>query len=231
MEETILNQGTVGDVHWKVVFDNDPSSPREWDNGAVMVCEHRRYNLGDENGRDLAIEAVRESRDYRPSWEEYDNPNMLDLSEPGDLWKAIQRCSDILAAPLYLYDHSGISIAMAKGGNPFHCQCMVGFTFITKAKVLENFMKPEGSRLSAALKAKAFALMEAETSTYDDYLTGQVFGYVVYTADEDGDELDQLDSCWGSYGQEYCESEAKSMAEYHAKEERRIATEATALHI
>ena len=37
-------------------YDEDPMNPRtDWDNAAVMVCWHRRYNLGDlQNGRPIS---------------------------------------------------------------------------------------------------------------------------------------------------------------------------------
>ncbi|HUX02457.1 MAG TPA: hypothetical protein VMY35_15960, partial [Phycisphaerae bacterium] len=54
----------------------------------------------------------------------------------------------------------------------------------------------------------AEACLRAEVSTYDDYLTGQVFGYVV--EDEDGNDLD---SCWGFYGEDYCRETARESAE------------------
>jgi len=231
--ETILSEGDAGNgVFWKVVFDNDPTNPRrEWDNGSVMVCEHSRYDLGDKDARDSAIEAVRASRDYRPAWEDEDR-EALDLSEPADLWTAIQRCGDIVAFPLYLYDHSGITIRMSRGGgNPFACRWdsgMVGFVYMTKAMILANWMKAENARLTPALRKQAEDLMAAEVETYDDYLTGQVFGYVVYTKDEDGDEDESLDSCWGFFGQDYCEGEAKSAAEHHAEERGTEAAEALA---
>ncbi len=31
-----------------VLYDDCPQDPREWDNAATFVCEHRRYKLGDE---------------------------------------------------------------------------------------------------------------------------------------------------------------------------------------
>lgn len=31
-----------------VYYDETPEDPRTWDNVATFVCEHRRYNLGDE---------------------------------------------------------------------------------------------------------------------------------------------------------------------------------------
>jgi hypothetical protein len=32
----------------RIVHDEDPQDPREWDNLGTMVCWHRRYDLGDE---------------------------------------------------------------------------------------------------------------------------------------------------------------------------------------
>lgn len=232
MTDYVDHQEERNGYRLKIIADSDPTNPRrEWDNGAVMVCEHGRYDLGDKDGRDDAIAAVRSSRDYRDSWEDYGNADMLDLSEPNDLWKAVQRCSDIIACPLYLYDHSGITISMSRGGgNPFSCRWdsgMVGFIFMTKAMILENWMKPATSRLTAKLKEQAIDLMAAETETYDQYLTGDVWGYVVEKIDpeepdEDGEEVD---SCWGFFGSDYAKEEGQSVLEYHASEEPQLALE------
>ena len=35
----------------KLFHDDDPNSPREWDNLGHMICWHRRMNLGDEKVR------------------------------------------------------------------------------------------------------------------------------------------------------------------------------------
>ena len=42
---------------------------------------------------------------------------------------------------------------------------------------------------------------------YDQYLTGQVYGYVV-----EDQERNRLDSCWGFYGIEDVKAEAKQAA-------------------
>ena len=42
----------------KLVHDHDAESPREWDNLGSMVCAHRRYRLGDENGAAKALEVI-----------------------------------------------------------------------------------------------------------------------------------------------------------------------------
>jgi len=233
MSDYIAHTETANGFRLNIIADSDLQNPRkEYDNASVMVCEHRRYDLGDSNGRDSAIEAVLSSRDYRPSWEDEDKADCLDLSEPNHLWTAVQRCSDIIACPLYLYDHSGITISMSRGGgNPFSCQWdsgMVGFVFMTKKAILENWMKPATSRLTAALKKQAEDLMDGEVETYDQYLTGDVYGYVVERLDvtEPDEEGEQEDSCWGFYGLDCAIEEGRAMLAYWAEEEPALPLEA-----
>lgn len=57
-------------------------------------------------------------------------------------------------------------------------------------------------------RERAVDLLIGEVAEYDQYLTGDVWGYVV------GD-----DSCWGFYGREYCEQEAKSVVDCQLKAE------------
>jgi hypothetical protein len=48
-------------------------------------------------------------------------------------------------------------------------------------------------------------VLEGEIKDYDQYLTGDVYGYVV--KDEAGD---RVDSVWGFFGLEYARSEAQA---------------------
>lgn len=231
MEEYIAHQEEANGYRLKIIPDHDPESPREWDNATVMVCDHRRYNLGDyKDAHDKAREAVRASRDYRESWEDADNAKGLDLSDPQELWEAVQRCSDIVHARLYLYDHSGITIRMSRGGNPFSCPWdsgMVGYIFMTKAMILENWMLPATSRLTPALREKALDLMAADTETYDQFLTGDVYGYVVERIDpeEPDEEGEHEDSCWGFYGLDEAIEEGRSILKDYASREPQLALE------
>jgi hypothetical protein len=215
MSEETLDNGVVV----KIIHDSDPLNPRtDYEEACTMVCDHGRYSLGDEDGHDKARDAIRASRDYRPSWEDYDSKG-LDFSYGPDLWTAMQDCSDIVSLPLYLYDHSGITI---RAGSPFSCPWdsgQVGFAFMTKAEILECYMS-KGTRLTAALKAKAADLIKAETSCYDDYLTGNCWGYVVEFPD--GEE----DSCWGFLGDpDYCLEEAMSIAKSYEPEQPELELE------
>ena len=58
-------KGLTIDVHQ----DPEPESPRDWCNLGTMVCDHRRYKLGDDNGREKLISDIRGSSKYRPGWE------------------------------------------------------------------------------------------------------------------------------------------------------------------
>jgi hypothetical protein len=169
----------------KIIQDNDPTSPREDDNLGIMVCFHGRYNLGD-------------NHDYNKN--NYDSWNELE--------KAIEKNEKPLAIlPLYLYDHSGITISTA----PFGCRWdsgQVGFIFTTREKVSE-LMGANVTRNSKKLREKLEKQLIGEVETYDQYLTGDIYGYEIYDEEEN-----LVDSCWGYYGQEECLKEAESIVEH-----------------
>lgn len=97
--------------------------------------------------------------------------------------------------PLIAYIHSGVSLSMSRDHYPFNCPWdagQVGYVFASKES-----WKEEKEAGEAAL-----SLLE----TWNDYLSGNVWGFVV----EDEDGL-PLDSCWGFYGDpDYCLNEAKA---------------------
>ena len=48
-----------------VYYDDTPEDPRTWGNVATFVCEHRRYNLGDEQDIEGRIDSL--FGDYVPA--------------------------------------------------------------------------------------------------------------------------------------------------------------------
>lgn len=152
--------------------DQDPlESPREWENLGVMVCFHRRYNLGDET--DL-------KQSMFEGWEELEKH----LREEEGA---------ICVLPLFLFDHSGITM----NTTGFSCgwdSGQVGFIYVTAAT-----MKTTGVQ-----EADVEEQLRLEVATYDQYLTGDIWGYRIL--DDVGEEMD---SCWGLYGREYAEETAK----------------------
>ena len=171
-----------------VVQDTDPESPRTWDNLGTMICFHKRYELGDKT-------------DYRT--EDYDS--WEELKEG-----IIKNEGEVVILPLYLYDHSGITISTSS----FDCRWdsgQVGFIFVSKYKI-----KKEGID-----ETKVEEYLKGEVETYDQYLTGDVWGYNVYeitTCSLGHEHKETIESCYGIYGHDECEKEGQSMLEHMEKE-------------
>ncbi len=109
---------------------------------------------------------------------------------------------------LWLYDHSGITMSCG-AGNPFTCPWdsgQVGWIVTTKKSAIKEIGYTE-----ADWKERSMKLMEAEVSEYDQYLTGDVYGFTLYSADPVGDDDESLDwseedSCWGFFGSNILEN-------------------------
>ena len=170
------------------IFNDDtPETPREWDNLTKMICFHRRYELGDKH--------------------DYNNENYSNWNE---LKNAIVKNENpIIILPLYLYDHSGITISTT----PFSCgwdSGQIGFIYISQTEVdlLGCTINENESKSDYKKRLKSSLLREVKT--YDNYITGEVYGYQI-----EGNLCE--DSCWGFYG-DYEKSglldEAKSSIDY-----------------
>lgn len=149
----------------EIYRDEYAESPREWDNLSTFYCFHKRYNLGDKHNIDHG--------DYS-SWQDMEESNFS---------------QDDIIVPLYMYDHSGISIAT----HPFMCPWdsgRIGMAVITKRDIIKEY-----GTYNDTTKAMARKCLEAEVKTYDDYVQGEVYGYVL--KDSEGEEID---SCFGFYG-------------------------------
>ena len=109
----------------------------------------------------------------------------------------------IYSMPLYIYDHSGISLYCGNDTIPYpfndqwDAGC-IGMVFTTK-KRLEGMEKTP--------RSKIIDLMKSELETYSHYLNGNVYGYRLLkwsqckSCDQ---ELDQeVDSCYGFYGYDF----------------------------
>lgn len=126
-----------------------------------------------------------------------------DFREPSDFQDYIADKSATVL-PLYLYDHSGL--AMNTDG--FHCPWdsgQVGWIYVLDSDARGLF---GWKRISAKRRAELLNYLRSEVGSYNDYLSGNVYGYRV--EDKDGVELD---SCWGLYGLNWARREAKSYAD------------------
>jgi hypothetical protein len=163
----------VGKYTVKTEKDLSPESPRKWDNLGTMVCFSRNYNLGDKH-------------DY--NFHDYDSWNEMEK----DIIKREKPC---VILPLYLYDHSGITMNTTGFSCPWDSG-QVGFIYMTKEVYIENF---GGKIMTPKRKEHAKGLLIGEVETYDQYLTGDVYGFIIF--DENDNEID---SCWGFYSENEC---------------------------
>ena len=171
-----------GDEELRIIQDLDPLSPRDWDNLGTMVCFHSRYDLGDHD------------HDF---WEH----------SGGDVEGLLEYVNrdDVIALPLCLYDHSGISMSCSSFiGRAQHAEWdsgQVGYIFVTKERVREVYGV---KRISPKLLETVTHNLKCEVDTYDQYLRGDIYGYQIVklvkceccgAVDEE-----HIDSCWGFYG-------------------------------
>jgi hypothetical protein len=207
----------------RIVADHDPTSPRDWDcNAGRMVCWHDRYNLGDEHEytdpaefqEELACEADDDLEEELERLKEdvwarlhsracdagcSDPFNYAERFIAARIEKLIIKTIDAnyIVLPLFLYDHSGITMSTG----PFGCRWdsgQVGWIICDKETIEREF---NGDRDLAE------KCLIAEVATYDQYLTGDVYGFIVEERDfdeerdeDDDSDWEHADSCWGFYG-------------------------------
>ena len=164
----------------EVVIDDDPENPIEnWDMVGTMV-------LWDRCRYDFGHKTV-------------DRDTLLELSsDPNNI-----------VLPVYLYDHSGITISTSGFSCPWDSG-QVGIMYCTKEKAVHEFGKKICTK---KVREAAIRCMVNEVECVDQYLTGQVYGFLVL--DPDGEEVD---ACWGFFGEsDDCLNEGLNSAKHFEK--------------
>lgn len=165
MEEinTILYKNFCIDIFHDEMAEN----PREWAT-STLVTAHRRYTFG---GDALSYNAG--TIDEAFSWH---------LNEKGLTDR------NIIALPVYLYEHSGIALSTT----PFSCRWdsgQLGFIYETRAEIREEFGI---KRISPKLEQQILERLRCEIETLSYWANGEVFGYEVDGVDRE--------PTWGFYG-------------------------------
>ena len=232
--EMELDNGQSLSVQIRQDGDNFDNGPRDWDNLGTMVCFHNRYTLGDEQGDDpqeyienLACALDDTAAERMAYWEHGDGWTYLARNYADPVAECDMRVENIVNGvldelvpvmlPLYLYDHSGITMRTTGFSCPWDSG-QVGFIYVTKEQLRKEYSV---QRVTKATIAKAEKVLRGEVEVYDDHLTGNVWGYSIETISKatcdkcghtsENEEFD--DSCWGYYGnpREYLLSEVNSI--------------------
>lgn len=181
-----------------IVYDAYPLNPRtENENLGHMICFHRRYTLGDTHNYRYPSELIEELTGKEPE---------------GDLNDAIGDGSAyrIVWEPLYLYDHSGLSMQTI----PFSCPWdsgQVGIIYLTYDEIQKD-IGVEHTGVGPWVPSKDVIeqytkLLKCEVEEYDYYLSGNCYGFRIYGPDLDHADdpteedmhwlEDEEDSCYG----------------------------------
>jgi len=157
--------------------------------------------LRDRNGNIVDIQRDDGPADPRAEWENFGTMalshrryNLGDKHglNPGEI-QTLLNLRTTLSLPVYAYEHGQLTVSTKPFGCPWDSG-QLGVIFVTKAKVVETF-----GAWNAETKAKALECLEQEVKTYNDYLTGEVYGFRVL----DAGTGELIDSCYGFYGSDH----------------------------
>lgn len=235
-----------------VYYDENPDDPRSWDNVATFVCEHRNYNLGDEQSiQDIVNELyssyvsskavidyfiktrnamlkVGEEGDGCDHYYEYEikvcgetckqyicaDSSMSEDEIAGEMEDELDLCEklqlieesgEVAMLPISMYEHSGITLWLGSKWSHSDAQwdcSTIGFAYVEKSTAEQEHMLRSGTKCHNDWKEWAYSMMEGEMKTYDQFVRGEVYGYMI--EDENGEEGsdDYLSGCWGFFGNE-----------------------------
>lgn len=200
MDDYTVNEKQVGPFNVRVVYDDDPaSSPRDWCNLTVIRGWHRRMVVGDGPNIDS---------DQYDGWDDM-------------IASVIEEHDAVMVAPLYWYEHSGVTCRMGSPFTPgniegrtheaqdlelsrFRAECLdsggwdsgvVGLVIVPRAQQAE-VGTPDDLIVECA---------RGEVETYAAWLEGRVYGFVVeYVSecDHGHEHAETVDSCWGFVGED-----------------------------
>lgn len=193
--------GEIYRVH--IEQDDLAESPRNEYNDANighMMCWHRRYDLGD---NDNYWKSPAEMMEDLIS-EHYTQSRAKSFSQQ---WKSLER-KGYVCLPLYLYDHSGITMSTTEFSCPWDSG-QVGWIYTTKEEFLRiayGYTDKTGKIVRPNVKnwrQEALKRLEEEVRCYDMYLQGEVYGFATDKWDSSGKSWIEDDSCWGFYSDKY----------------------------
>jgi hypothetical protein len=162
----------------EVVPDNSPINPREDDNITTMVCFGKYDYLGDKH--------------------DYKSNNFDSLDELKEHIESEYKV--LMIKPLYVYDHSGITISTSPFNDRFDTS-RIGWVFIDEKKL--KTICGEGTYTDKELNE----WIDGEVKMYDKYLVGDCYGYEIFeieTCDKGHQHKNLIESCYGYYDEKDC---------------------------
>ena len=169
MDDRIYKQEEYRGYTIKVLYDDDPQSPREWDNLGTIYSNSGSY---DPDGH--SIEEIIDSETGGLDKEFVKNHIMLDI---------------------YAYEHGGITLSTSRGGqfsDPWDSG-LFGIIAVSKERAIKEYGKKICTK---EVRERALKCLEGEVEILDQYYIGETYGYVI--EDEDGCEIESCYGYYGS---------------------------------
>lgn len=141
-------------------------NPRDWDNLGTMVCWHRSYNLGD----------------WKYCKDRFAGP---------DDFREFMKSDKPIALPLYLMDHSSISMSTKPFGCPWDSG-QIGWIYVDLSTVKQDY---ECKQVTPTIRRRVKMVLESEVAVYDAHIQNECYGFEV--TDREGCHVD---SCYGYHG-------------------------------
>lgn len=151
---------------WELLENNYWSSGKDW-----YVSSNYPANL---KGKDV------------PDWF---LDNALSSLRMNELLELVREMENMVILPLYLYDHSGITMNTSGFSCPWDSG-QVGWIYAD-----EEAIKKEYGEVTPETIKQAETVLQDEVKSYDYYLTGQCYGFQLFEGEE------EIDSCWGFLGE------------------------------
>lgn len=149
----------------RIYPDSDVTSPRDNDNLGTLACWHRRYTLGD----------------VQPK------------QDPIEYQEALPK--DTLIVPVYMMDHSGISLSISDYGDPWDSG-QVGIYHVSPEEIIEAYGED-----TPETRKRAEEGIKAEIQEYSDWVNGNCWGFEILDADGS-----HVDGCSGFIGDNLIEN-------------------------
>ena len=187
----------------KIVTDDSPDNPRNWDNVCTMVCFYRGYTLGDKHSYDNSDEFFEDIL-HNICGLKYKDFEDLSTREK---YKLACESDKVYIQELNVYDHSILTISTSSNYpyNDYWDAGCVGWIYVSKERALEEWVGiPERDENGEIIriphhhsngnitysakytpiteenwKEVAEYHMNNEVKTYDQYLTDDVYGFTL----------------------------------------------------
>lgn len=151
----------------KIITDEFPEDPREWDHLGTMQLFHNKYSMGD---------AHLVSTNQFSGWAE--------MKE-----YFIKKLKATIILPVYLYDHSGLALStqsfIGRAVHAYWDSGQVGFIFCTNEDIRKRY---NIKKVTKQYREKAEKALIAEVQLLSYYVSGSSYGY--YITDPDDVELE-----------------------------------------